>query len=132
MKREITSIVKRVIILFYILVIQLVAFCSVEVFGQNANVPVKLKLAADKKGISEFYWHGIFGSRNLIDKNKRFGELELKYRNKIIQIKDYEPEIIKAENDNIEVLFRLPENLNLKEEFKFSEYCISPRNNFYL
>jgi len=121
MKRAITSIVKRVIILFYILVIQLVAFCSVGVFGQNANVPVKLKLSADKKGISEFYWNGIFGSRNLIDKNKIFGELELKYRDKSISLKDYLPEIIKSGSDNIEILFRLPENLILTEQFAYSD-----------
>ena len=70
MKRKISSTIKRRVILFYILVVQLIAFCSVGVFGQNANVPVKLKLSADKKGVSEFYWQGTFGDRNLIDKDK--------------------------------------------------------------
>ena len=74
MKREGFFTINRRVIFFYIFVIQLVAFCSLGVFGQNGNVQVKLKLAADIKGISEFYWHGIFGSRNLIDKNKTFGE----------------------------------------------------------
>ena len=91
MKREMSSIIKRGVIYFYLFVIQLIAFCSVGAFGQNANVPVKLKLSADKKGVSEFYWQGIFGDRNLIDKDKKIGGLALKYRDKTINLNDYVP-----------------------------------------
>jgi hypothetical protein len=120
MKKTMAIVINRGVLLCCISIIQLFACCSIMVSGQNANVPVKLKLAANEKGISEFYWQGIFGNSNLVDKNKTVGELELKYRDKLIATKDFIPEIIKTGNDNIELLFRLPENLILKEEFKYS------------
>ena len=125
MKRKISSTINRRVILFYILVVQLIAFCSVGVFGQNTNVPVKLKLSTDKKGISEFYWQGIFGDRNLIDKDKKIGGLALKYRDKTINLNDYVPEIILSETQNIKILFRLPENLILTEQFEYKDGKLS-------
>jgi len=120
MKKEKSLIIKRGVNFFYIFIIQLIAICSVGVYGQNANVPVKLKISADKKGVSEFYWQGIFGERNLIDKDKKIGGLELKYRDKTINLNEYLPEIIKSENQNVKILFRLPENLILTEQFEYS------------
>ncbi|MDD4189850.1 MAG: hypothetical protein PHI28_00835, partial [Mangrovibacterium sp.] len=79
---------------------------------------VKMKLANDHLGISYLTWSANEDGENYIDKGGVLGNLSIKYRDKIVNTKEYTPKVLAQNTDVIQLLFQLPENITLLEEFK--------------
>ncbi|MCK9310802.1 MAG: DUF5695 domain-containing protein, partial [Bacteroidales bacterium] len=115
-RNELFSIVHFRIIFIYIVFIPF-SICT-SITAAEKVYPVGMKLAGNHLGISNMIWKGTLNERNYIDEGKFIGELKLKYSNKIVNSNNYKPEVIVQRNDDIQLLFRLPENVVLKEQFK--------------
>jgi hypothetical protein len=121
MKNEISPVFSRGAI-FCISLIILFAGFSVKAAGNDS--PVRMELAADHLGISNLTWKGSWGDRNYVDKGKSLGELNIKYSGKIINTKNYVPELLIQSQEDIQLLFHLPENVILKEEFRIKDGAV--------
>jgi hypothetical protein len=80
--------------------------------------PAKMKLAVDHRGINYLTWSANEDGENYIDKDGVLGKLSIKYRDKIVNTNDCTPTVLAHNTDAIKLLFQLPENITLLEEFK--------------
>lgn len=96
-------------------------------FSQTSSIPVTLKLGTNKRSVTEFYWKGMYQDLNLMNYNRALGEVEVKYNNVKRRIIDDGVgilNVVSTKTDNIQLLFNLPGNLDLKETFKYVDGCM--------